>query len=237
MVETLRKDWDDIYGEGREFFMQYYSETPPGVARDEDVWHYHPTVQDDRFSVVKGEIIVAVADNRGNSPTNGLLNLFYINARKNPYMILIPRKTLHGFMVVSKESAVLINFPTGLYNPEEEKEFHIMKQVSKHLMINYFLGILCANTLKIYPLDERKQFFISCSSCLQTEKTIVKDLATLNNVLASLNTNYEIIVVVDGFLDKTFEEIKKSKTKILKFMDIKTTEEKDMQLNTVLRKL
>ncbi|MEK7502698.1 MAG: dTDP-4-dehydrorhamnose 3,5-epimerase family protein [Patescibacteria group bacterium] len=121
LVETLRKDWDDIYGEGREFFMQYYSETPPGVARDEDVWHYHPTVQDDRFSVVKGEIIVAVADNRGNSPTNGLLNLFYINARKNPYMILIPRKTLHGFMVVSKESAVLINFPTGLYNPEEEK--------------------------------------------------------------------------------------------------------------------
>ncbi|MEK7502697.1 MAG: glycosyltransferase [Patescibacteria group bacterium] len=48
------------------------------------------------------------------------------------------------------------------------------------------------------------------------EKTIVKDLATLNNVLASLNTNYEIIVVVDGFLDKTFEEIKKIKNKNIK---------------------
>ncbi|HYM65188.1 MAG TPA: dTDP-4-dehydrorhamnose 3,5-epimerase family protein [Candidatus Sulfotelmatobacter sp.] len=120
LVETLRKDWEGIYGEGKEFFMQYYSETPPGLARDEDQWHYHPTVQDDRFSVVKGEIVVAIADNREGSETIGILNLFYIKARENPYMVLIPKKTLHGFMVVSKESAILINFPTNLYNPEEE---------------------------------------------------------------------------------------------------------------------
>jgi dTDP-4-dehydrorhamnose 3,5-epimerase len=120
LVETMKKDWTDIYGEGREFFMQYYSETPPGLARDEDVWHYHPTTQDDRFSVVKGEIVVAIADNREDSETKGLLNLFYINARINPYIVLIPRRTLHGFMVVSKEPAILINFPTGLYSPAEE---------------------------------------------------------------------------------------------------------------------
>ena len=120
LVETMKKDWTDIYGEGREFFMQYYSETPPGLARDEDVWHYHPTVQDDRFSVVKGEIVVAIGDNREDSETKGLLNLFYINARINPYIVLIPRRTLHGFMVVSKEPAILINFPTGLYNTDEE---------------------------------------------------------------------------------------------------------------------
>jgi dTDP-4-dehydrorhamnose 3,5-epimerase len=120
LVETLRRDWQDIYNLGREFFMQYYSETPSNIARDEDVWHYHPTTQDDRFSVVKGEIVVAVADNRETSETKGLLNLFYINARKDPYLLLIPRKTLHGFMVVSKEPAILINFPTALYNPQEE---------------------------------------------------------------------------------------------------------------------
>ncbi len=120
LVETFRKDWEDICGDGREFFMQYYSETPSGVARDESVWHYHPTVQDDRFSVVKGEIVVAIADNREGSETKGLLNLFYINARENPYIVLIPKRTLHGFMVVSKEPAILINFPTGLYNSTEE---------------------------------------------------------------------------------------------------------------------
>lgn len=120
LVETMRRDWTDVYGQGREFFMQYYSETPSGMARDEKVWHYHPTVQDDRFSVVKGEIVVAIGDNREDSETKGLLNLFYINARENPYMVLIPRRTLHGFMVVSPDPAILINFPTGLYNPQEE---------------------------------------------------------------------------------------------------------------------
>jgi dTDP-4-dehydrorhamnose 3,5-epimerase len=120
LVETMKKDWADVFGQGREFFMQYYSETPSGMARDENVWHYHPTIQDDRFSVIKGEIVVAIGDNREDSETEGLLNLFYINARKNPYMVLIPRRTLHGFMVVSKDPAILINFPTGLYNPKEE---------------------------------------------------------------------------------------------------------------------
>ncbi len=120
LVETLRKDWTDIYGEDKEFFMQYFSETPSGVARDETLWHYHPTTQDDRFSVVKGEIVVAIADNREDSSSKGLLNLFYINSRENPYIVLIPKRTLHGFMAVSKEPAILINFPTGLYNPQEE---------------------------------------------------------------------------------------------------------------------
>jgi len=120
LVETMRWDWKDVYGQGREFFMQYYSETPSGIARDENEWHYHPTIQDDRFSVVRGEIVVAIADNREDSETKGFLNLFYIDARKNPYLVLIPRRTLHGFMVVSSEPAILINFPTGLYNPQEE---------------------------------------------------------------------------------------------------------------------
>lgn len=120
LVETLRTDWKDIYGPGREFAMQYYSVTDRGIARDEDMWHYHPTVQEDRFLVVQGSIIVPVADNREDSPTKGLLNLFYMQADKDPYILLIPKKTLHGFMVVSDRSAVLLNYPTALYNPKEE---------------------------------------------------------------------------------------------------------------------
>ncbi|MEK7572816.1 MAG: dTDP-4-dehydrorhamnose 3,5-epimerase family protein [Patescibacteria group bacterium] len=121
LVETLRKDWKDIYGLGREFSMQYYSITDSGVARDENVWHYHPTVQEDRFLVAFGEIVTAVADNRYDSSTNGLLNLFYMQADQEPYILLIPKNTLHGFMVVSRAPAVLLNFPTSLYNPKEEE--------------------------------------------------------------------------------------------------------------------
>lgn len=121
LVETLRTDWNDVYGSGtgREFAMQYYSVTPPNLARDEDVWHHHPT-QEDRFLVAQGEIIVAVGDNREGSATKGLLNLFYMHCNRDPYLLLIPKQTLHGFLVVSKEPAVLLNFPTKLYNPQEE---------------------------------------------------------------------------------------------------------------------
>lgn len=120
LVETLRKDWKNIYGKERKFFMQYYSVTSSGVARDENVWHYHPNIQEDRFLVAQGAIVTAVADNRSDSKAFGLLNLFYMEANKDPYILLIPKNTLHGFMVVSKESAVLLNFPTALYNQIEE---------------------------------------------------------------------------------------------------------------------
>lgn len=120
LVETLRADWQDVYGNDRDFAMQYYSVTNPGVARDETVWHYHPSGQEDRFLVVSGAIVTAVADNRDGSPTKGVLNLFHMVSDTDPYMLLIPKKTLHGFLVVSKTPGILLNFPTRLYDPKEE---------------------------------------------------------------------------------------------------------------------
>ena len=125
LVETLRTDWKEIYGRGREFVMQYYSVTDPGIARDENRWHYHPR-QEDRFLVAQGAIVTAIADKREGSKTFGLLNLFYMQADKDPYILLIPKKTLHGFMVTSKEPAVLLNFPTALYNRKEEGRIRYM---------------------------------------------------------------------------------------------------------------
>ncbi len=120
LVETLKTNWPDIYGKGREFAMQYYSVTPPGMARDEDVWHFHPTVQEDRMGVIQGEVIIAIADKRENSETKDVVNLFRINALEDPYLLLIPKNTYHAFLVSSKEPAILFNFPTALYNPKEE---------------------------------------------------------------------------------------------------------------------
>lgn len=119
LVETLRTDWKGIYGHNREFAMQYYSVTAGGVVRDEHTWHCH-MMQEDRFLVTQGAIVTAIADNRKGSPTNGLLNLFYMEAYKDPYILLIPKKTLHGFMAISKPSAMLLNYPTALYNPKDE---------------------------------------------------------------------------------------------------------------------
>ncbi|MDO8659074.1 MAG: dTDP-4-dehydrorhamnose 3,5-epimerase family protein [Candidatus Parcubacteria bacterium] len=120
LVEALRTDWKEIYGKDREFAMQYFSVTDSGVARDETVWHCHPN-QEDRFLVAQGEIIVAVADNRQDSQTLGLLNLFHMKADMDPYTLLIPKGALHGFLVVSRSPAVLLNFPTRLYSLSEEQ--------------------------------------------------------------------------------------------------------------------
>lgn len=43
------------------------------------------------------------------------------------------------------------------------------------------------------------------------EKTIIEDVKNLDLVLSSMTPEYEIIVVVDGFLDSTFEELEEIK--------------------------
>jgi glycosyltransferase involved in cell wall biosynthesis len=47
------------------------------------------------------------------------------------------------------------------------------------------------------------------------EKTIVKDIQNLDKVLSKLSYNYEIIVVEDGYLDRTAPRIKKIRNKHL----------------------
>lgn len=46
------------------------------------------------------------------------------------------------------------------------------------------------------------------------ERTITKDLQNLNKVLSSLPYQYEVVVVVDGFFDKTYENASSLKAKI-----------------------
>ena len=47
------------------------------------------------------------------------------------------------------------------------------------------------------------------------EKTIVKDIKNLEHALSAVNIPHEIIVVVDGFVDKTFDMAKTIKLKSL----------------------
>lgn len=122
LVETLRTDWADVYNQDDlKFAMQYMSITPSGVARDEDKWHLHKN-QKDRFICVAGKIVTAIFDPRENSPTHGKLNLFLMGPDKahEMYMVVIPEETYHGFMVISKVPGYLLNFPTQLYNQDDE---------------------------------------------------------------------------------------------------------------------
>lgn len=122
LVETLRSDWADVVNSNDlKFAMQYMSTTPAGIARDEDVWHVHK-FQKDRFICASGRIVTAIYDPRQDSKTRGKLNLFVMGPQKEDemYIVVIPENTYHGFMAISSGPASLLNFPTQIYNPEDE---------------------------------------------------------------------------------------------------------------------
>ncbi len=123
LIETLKADWPDIFNDNLPFAQNYFSVTETNVARDEDRWHVHPTSQIDRFVVARGQIIVALFDWRKDSTTFGLLNLFSMGELKQDegyYSLLVPKNVLHGFVVVSNKPAMILNYPTTLYDPKEE---------------------------------------------------------------------------------------------------------------------
>ena len=123
LVETLKVDWPDCYDAvTRPFAQTYYSVTEPWVARDEDRWHVHER-QADRFVVPSGDVVLALYDPRDASPTRGRLNLIRLgeaNGDSGQYLVLIPPRVLHGFMVVGPRAALLLNYPTRLYDPADE---------------------------------------------------------------------------------------------------------------------
>ena len=122
LVETLRRDWNDVFDEKElNFAMQYLSITPSGIVRDESKWHVHKK-QKDRFICVWGKIVTALYDPREGSRTKNQLNLFLMGPEKQEemFMVVIPEDVYHGFMVVSKELGYLLNFPTQLYTGEDE---------------------------------------------------------------------------------------------------------------------
>jgi len=123
LTEQLKADWPaGVFGEEMPFAQVYTSTTGPGVARDVDRWHLHRH-QTDRFYCVRGRIVVAIADPRAGSPTQGALMLVELAAADDapaPLLVTIPPGTLHGFVVTSEGPATLLNFPNRLYDPGDE---------------------------------------------------------------------------------------------------------------------
>ena len=130
LVETLRDD--DPPPVRAPFRMSYSSLTRPGHFRDADRWHVH-RIQTDRFVVVLGEMILALFDRRENSPTRDCLAVARMvggayeardgasdPAKSFSHVVTIPPGVLHCIGNVSSEPFLLQNFPTELYDPNDE---------------------------------------------------------------------------------------------------------------------
>lgn len=118
LTEIFRNDWEMYDPEPA---MSYYSISYPGVVR---AWHRHTRGQVDHFVCPQGRIKVGIYDEREGSPTREELNTFVIGEH-DQQAIRIPGACWHGFKVVGDEQAMLINFPTKLYDYEDPDEERI----------------------------------------------------------------------------------------------------------------
>lgn len=116
LMEILRTD-DPIF---EKFAQVYVSLNYPGVVR---AWHYHQR-QNDYFVVVKGMVKVVLYDRREGSPTQGALQEFFLGERHN-ILLRIPAGVLHGYKTIGVEPALLLNFPTELYNRAAPDEYRL----------------------------------------------------------------------------------------------------------------
>jgi dTDP-4-dehydrorhamnose 3,5-epimerase len=129
LLETLRRD--DASVRGDRFAMSYTSVTVPGEFRDRDRWHVHK-VQTDRFVVPLGEMILALYDGRPGSSTHGRLEVVRmvgaslddpgapVKRDTTTELVPIPPGVYHCIGNLSDRPFVLVNFPTELYNADDE---------------------------------------------------------------------------------------------------------------------
>lgn len=116
LTEILRSDDSNFPG----FGQVYVTVTNPGVVK---AWHLHKK-QRDTFTCISGQLIVALYDQREDSPTAGALTEFHLSAQ-NPMLISIPPGVYHGWKCVSTDEALVINIPDRPYDHHNPDEYRL----------------------------------------------------------------------------------------------------------------
>ena len=116
LVECQRTDWDVVHPDPE---MATAETVFPDTVR---AWQRHPESQVDHLTVPRGQIELAVYDDREDSPTSGETDSFVIG-EKSPALVRIPVGVWHGYEVLGPEPALVLNFPSELYDYyEPDKE-------------------------------------------------------------------------------------------------------------------
>lgn len=116
LMEILRSDWEEF----QTFSQSYITTCYPGVIK---AWHYHKK-QWDHFVCLKGMVRVVLYDHREDSSTRGEINVFHMGIY-NPVLLKIPPFVYHGFTASTGEMAMIINFPTQLYEYHAPDEYRL----------------------------------------------------------------------------------------------------------------
>jgi len=117
LMEILRADDGELF---TKFGQVYVSATYPGVVK---AWHYHQR-QVDNFACVAGMVKLVLVDTRLDSPTNGVVNEFFVGTR-NPMLVQVPNLVYHGWKGIGSETALVVNVPTEPYNYAAPDEYRL----------------------------------------------------------------------------------------------------------------
>jgi dTDP-4-dehydrorhamnose 3,5-epimerase len=93
----------------------YQSATDYGVVK---CWHLHK-IHTDQIAVTRGKLQITLVDSRKDSPTFGHVNTIFMGVKK-PRLLKIPPGIIHGWKALSRPEAVVVNFATEVYDPEDE---------------------------------------------------------------------------------------------------------------------
>ena len=121
VMELLRSD-DDLF---QDFGQAYMTTSYPGVVK---AWHLH-TRQTDNIVCVGGMIKLVLYDPREDSASQGEVVQLYLGVH-NPLLVQIPPQIYHGWMCISPEEALIINFPTEAYNADDPDEVRVDPHVN-----------------------------------------------------------------------------------------------------------
>jgi dTDP-4-dehydrorhamnose 3,5-epimerase len=118
LTEMLRADWPEFL----RFGQAILTVNLPGVIRG---WHWHHR-QTDVIVPVRGRVLLPVYDGRPDSRTRGVLDE-RISEDGNRFALFVPPGVYHGYRTLGDEPAMIINFPSELYDrarPDEERVAH-----------------------------------------------------------------------------------------------------------------
>ena len=118
LTEVLRADWPEF----AHFGQAILTINEPGVIRG---WHWHHR-QTDVIIPVRGRVLVPLYDGRPDSPTHRALEERVSEDGKR-FALFVPPGVYHGYRTIGDEAAMILNFPSELYDrarPDEERVPH-----------------------------------------------------------------------------------------------------------------
>ncbi|MFX1277500.1 MAG: dTDP-4-dehydrorhamnose 3,5-epimerase family protein [Promethearchaeota archaeon] len=116
LIECFRSDWPIF----EKFGQAYITTAFPNVVK---AWHYHK-VQTDNMVCIKGNAKLVLYDSRENSRTYKKINEIFFG-EKQPRLVSIPNKVMHGFKAIGNEIMMVLNCPTEVYNYSQPDEYRL----------------------------------------------------------------------------------------------------------------